>query len=106
MTREQTIRQWKRSILNTHITLNNFYATLTEWQANNHHVHPDTFNDQLDALDRSHLLYDWADRNPAGGGLDALFEAVTGQTALDDYLPLKLTDDERVQQLIRGVTRQ
>lgn len=78
MTKQEILRAWQQTIFDAQLVLTRFHCTLITWKTNNHDVTPEEFNIELDKLADAGLLYDWADRNTAGGGLDSLFEAVTG----------------------------
>lgn len=80
MTNTQRIREWRESTEDAITALRAWRDSLAEWERNGGELSPGDFDAAFSALYRAGLG-DWVDWNRAGGGLDALAEAVTGREA-------------------------
>jgi hypothetical protein len=75
---DRIIQQWIESAEAAAVELAGFLATLLTWRRMGERVDADELHAALKRL-RDAGLEGWADRNPAGGGLDALAEALQGK---------------------------
>ena len=76
--RVQIIREWRESTEEAIEALRSWRDSLAEWERNGGELQPG----DLDAAHRrmcNAMGDEWADGNPAGGGLDALAAAVRGE---------------------------
>ena len=81
MTSQETIREWRESTEDAITALQEWRASLAEWERNGGEHDAGDFDAAFNRLYQADLG-DWADWNNAGDGLDALNEAVTGREVL------------------------
>jgi hypothetical protein len=79
MNQQRIIREWIESTQDAINELSAWLDSLREWEQAGGELMPGDFSRAFDRLYRAGLGDGWADWNQAGGGLDALAEAVKGE---------------------------